>query len=399
LAVVTCAWLATAPGVQAQQQQGRRTELNFIPFVGGDTDVGIGTGGAGDLSGLDPAHLPFRWRLEAAGMITFKSRQGGGLSIPFQDYYLMLAIPNLPPNHKLRLEIKPSFTDESTQRYYGLGNAAPRPPPDVPRENWQYERTHAHAAVALRWPFLREGFYFRPQAELSYSSVDIHPSSILAQQRLFGSPAVRNLLDGPLQFASLAFEGRLEFDGRDNELITRSGVYNGVRLRYVPPLLNSFYHYAQANVTLRAYRSLGSVTFCGRLVGDALVGNPPFYELTRIDESSVMGGGKGLRGVPGQRYYGKIKIFSNVELRAELLHFHIKSKPFAVSPTVFADGGRVWADYQFHPELDGTGLGLKYGLGGGIRVQQGTTFVVRAELAWSPDAEPVGAYFNAGQLF
>jgi len=394
--VATCAWLATAA---VQAQQAPRTEFNFIPFVGGDTDVGIGTGGAGDLSGLDPAHLPFRWRLEAAGMITFKSREGGGVAIPFLDYYMMLAIPNLPPNRKLRLEIKPSYTDESTQRYYGLGNASPPPPAGLARADWQYQRQHAHGAVALRWPFLRPGFFFRPQAEFSYSKVRIPPQSILAQQRLYGSATVRNLLDGPLQFASMAFEGRIEYDGRDNELITRSGVYNSVRLRYVPPMLDPFYHYAQLDVALRAYRSWRTVTFSGRLVGDALVGNPPFFELTRIDESSVMGGGKGLRGVPGQRYYGKIKAFGNAEIRTELWHFHIKSKPFVLSPTVFADGGRVWADYQAHPELDGTGLGLKYGLGGGIRLQQGTTFVVRAEIAWSPDAEPVGAYFNAGQLF
>jgi hypothetical protein len=396
LALATWAWLATA-AVAARGE--RHTELNFIPFVGGDTDVGIGTGGAGDLSSLAPDDLPYRWRIEAAGMITFKSREGGGIQVPFLDYYMTLVIPNLPPKRRLRLELKPSYTDESTQRYYGIGNASPRPPAALPRQDWMYERKHAHAAAALRFPFLRGGFFLRPQVELSYSSVEMRETSILFQQRQNGTATVRNLLDGPLQFASLAFDVRLDFDGRDNELVTRSGVYNSVRLRYVPPLLDGFYHFAQANLNLRAYRSLGRITFSGRLVGDALVGNPPFFELTRIDESSIMGGGKGLRGVPGQRYYGKLKVFTNIEARAEVLHFHIKSKPFAVSPAVFADGGRVWADFQRHPELDGTGLGLKYGVGTGIRVQQGTTFVVRAEIAWSPDAEPVGAYFNAGQLF
>jgi len=396
LAVATCAWLAT---IAVAAQDGRRTEFNFVPFIGGDSDVGIGFGGAGDLSRLTPDDQPFRWRIEMGGIITFKRREGSSLQIPFQDYYLVLAIPNLPPARRLRLEVRPSFTDEATQRFYGVGNASPAPPPDLPREDTQYHRTHAHAAAALRFPFLRPGLFLRPQAEISYSAVEMGQNSLLAQQRANGSPAVRNLLDGPLKFASVAFEARLEHDGRDNELITRSGFYNSVRLRYMPPILDPAYHFIQANVTLRAYRSLGPVTFSGRLVGDALAGNPPFYELTRIDESSVMGGGKGLRGVPGQRYYGKLKAFTNVEVRTELVHFHIKSKPFLVSPAVFADGGRVWADYQRHPELDGTGLGLKYGLGGSIRVQQGTTFVVRAEVAWSPDAEPIGAYFNAGQMF
>lgn len=67
----------------------------------------------------------------------------------------------------------------------------------------------------------------------------------------------------------------------------------------------------------------------------------------------------------------------------------------------FFDGGRVWADWRSAPELDGTGWGLKYGTGGGLRLQKGSTFVLRADLAWSPDARGVGVggYFLAGHLF
>jgi hypothetical protein len=35
----------------------------------------------------------------------------------------------------------------------------------------------------------------------------------------------------------------------------------------------------------------------------------------------------------------------------------------------------------------------------GLRLQQGQAFVVRADLALSPDARPLGAYVTAGQLF
>jgi hypothetical protein len=35
----------------------------------------------------------------------------------------------------------------------------------------------------------------------------------------------------------------------------------------------------------------------------------------------------------------------------------------------------------------------------GLRVQKGKAFVVRADVAWSPDARPIGGYFTAGQLF
>src|SRR3954470_16308053 len=223
LAAALCAWLA-ATGVAARQPP--RPQLNFIPFVGGDTDVGVGVGGAGDLSSWPTGSDPYRWRLEWAGMITFKSQQGGGLQIPFQDYYLILAFPRLTPGGRLRLELRPSFTNETTQRYYGIGNASPRPPPDLERADWQYGRTHTHAAAALCWPIHGERLFLRPMVDLSYSAVDVRTGSLLAQQRQEGSATVRNLLDGPLKFASIGFETRVDYDARDGELITRTGSFH-----------------------------------------------------------------------------------------------------------------------------------------------------------------------------
>jgi len=110
-----------------------------------------------------------------------------------------------------------------------------------------------------------------------------------------------------------------------------------------------------------------------------------------------------VRGVPGQRYYGKIKVLGNLEVRTELASFRALGKHMLFGVVGFADGGRVWADTSPHPELDGNGLGLKYGVGGGLRLQSGSSFVLRADVAWSPDAEalgsPVGGYFAAGQMF
>jgi hypothetical protein len=44
-------------------------------------------------------------------------------------------------------------------------------------------------------------------------------------------------------------------------------------------------------------------------------------------------------------------------------------------------------------------VGLKYGVRGDVRVQKGRTFVIRVDVAWSPDAGPIGAYLTAGQAF
>jgi hemolysin activation/secretion protein len=107
----------------------------------------------------------------------------------------------------------------------------------------------------------------------------------------------------------------------------------------------------------------------------------------------------GVRGVPAQRYYGKAKVFTNIELRTELASFHALGKPLVFGVTGFFDGGRVWADTHSEPSLDGSGVGLKFGTGIGLRLQSGSAFVLRAELAWSPDANPIGGYFVASQAF
>jgi hypothetical protein len=70
-----------------------------------------------------------------------------------------------------------------------------------------------------------------------------------------------------------------------------------------------------------------------------------------------------------------------------------------VGITGFGDFGRSWSDYESDPELDGDGIGLKYGLGGGLRVTSGKSFVLRLDVAWSPDANPVSAYLISGHHF
>ena len=141
------------------------------------------------------------------------------------------------------------------------------------------------------------------------------------------------------------------------------------------------------------------LTFAARVVADVQAGDVPFYELATYEETYALGGVEGVRGVPAQRYYGKEKVFANLEARSTLVDFRLFGKSFGLGLAGFFDGGRLWADGFHHPELDGTAFGLKYGVGGGVRLHQGDSMVVRFDVAWSPDAQPVSAYFSAGELF
>ena len=239
-------------------------------------------------------------------------------------------------------------------------------------------------------------------ARYTQNWLQISADSKLANDIKFGSPEVKKLI-GPTNPGGVAiFSYGVQWDSRDSEVSAHTGSFEEALFRLSPGGTTDFpYRYAQGSLVARGYIPLwpDHVTLAMRGVADIMFGNPPFYELARFDDTYALGGPNGVRGIPGQRYYGKVKVFGNVELRNDVWSFRALGKPLRLGFIVFFDGGRVWADTSPQPQLDGTGLGLHYGTGGGVRLQSGETFVLRGDIAYSPDAHPIGAYFSAGQTF
>jgi hypothetical protein len=132
-----------------------------------------------------------------------------------------------------------------------------------------------------------------------------------------------------------------------------------------------------------------------------IFGQPPFYLLSEhagLFPASSPGGGGGVRGVPLQRYHGKIKLLTNLELRSKLWSFTVFAQRINLGALAFVDLARIWADWR-DTGLDGRGVGIKVGAGGGLRLQWGETFILAADVAWSPDAAPIGFYITVGHVF
>jgi len=394
------------PKSGASYDEGPHDEFNLLPVGGGTTDIGIGGGYFAGLARIEEGYDPYLWNIESAGLVTFKLLGGEKIVLPYQDDYIQLTVPRLF-GIPLRFELRTEYSWETTLGYYGLGNASPAPSASASKYN-QYGRLHPEALVDVRW---RVVDHLAAMAGLDFSQswLQIAQSSKLASDLQTGSPEVKQLL-GTVDTAGVATAlGGLQWDNRDNEVSSHSGSYDTVALKVSPGgLKESPYRYAEMTAIARVFVPIVGphVVLAMRLVGDALVGQPPFYELSRFQDAYAtyaLGGQNGVRGVPGQRYYGKVKVLGNVEIRTELASFRALGKRMTFGVVGLADGGRVWADTSFHPELDGTGIGLKYGLGGGLRLQSGSSFVLRLDVAWSPDAyalgSPVGGYFAAGQMF
>ena len=157
-------------------------------------------------------------------------------------------------------------------------------------------------------------------------------------------------------------EGGLVIDTRDDEISPSHGGFHHIEVRASPwktPALP--YRYLGISGVARMYVPVieDRLVAALRVVGDIQMGDVPFYELSRFDETSALGGSKYVRGVPSNRYYGKRKLLGNLEVRSQLYHRKIRGSRYELGFTAFLDSGRVWADLDRAPELDGTGHGLE----------------------------------------
>lgn len=380
----------------------RGTQFAGVPIAGGSTDFGWGGGAL--LSVTRPSSDDSNeWSAELAAVITFDLET---FSPRFQDYYVKAVFDDVLGSG-FRLTLRPSFTQVVGVNYYGLGNASSRggagePDPDgVGRSFYDY----MHADGTLRF-FLGHDFshHVRLSAGMiwSYVWMDVAENSRLSEDAREGSDEVRAQLTGLDDHAFGAFVWSVEFDTRDDEVNPHQGVYQTTTITFAPggvgPLTETW---GRGFAALRGYHGLfkNRVVLAGRLMLDVLVGTPPVYELSRFDNySNAFGGEKGIRGIEGQRYYGKVKAIANIESRISLFDFRLLGQQTLIF-TQFLDVGRLWADFGASEALDGTDLGLKYSVGGGLHLLFDDSFVVAFDVGWSPDAAPIGIYLTSGHAF
>jgi outer membrane protein assembly factor BamA len=383
----------------ASSTQATETEIMALPVVDGDSDIGFGGGYILSYARVPPGYEPYKWRLESAGIVTFKSGRDG-LRVPYVDDYLWLHLPHVL-ERKLEFRLRLSYTRETNLKFAGVGNASKLLPDLGPSDSY-YEHSRDHPAA--RWTALyhvSEALDLIWGASYTRNWISVPERTRLAETMRFGSTFERELLGADDDHGSAQFSFGVAYDTRDSIVNTRRGVHLLLRADLAPGNVPEMpYDYARITSGASVFLPLvpERLVFAAHLAADFLFGDPPFYELPRYDDI-YFGGAFGVRGVPGQRYWGMVKVVSNIELRSELFAFRFWNKRNVLGVTGFFDTGRVWAGYESHPELDGTSLGLKLGTGAGLRLITGSSFVLRLDWAYSPDAHPYGIYLTSGHTF
>jgi hypothetical protein len=387
-----------------------RWEWGALPAIAGNSDIGIGFGAIGSLARFVEGYAPYRWRAELLLFFTIKEAPGGGVESPFHDDHLKLDFPGLLGG-RLRLYLTLSFRRFFTSGYHGIGNDSSDAPIDelfLPEARtsldadrfYQYDRIFP-ALEAMARITLGQRLSLLAGSALSYNAVNVYPGSKLALDRQSADPAVSDALQGVDDHLQALLVAGALWDSRDHETVPSRGMMHHLLLRGCPALTHAF---GGVNLAARFFLPLlrDRLVLATRAMVDLIWGEAPFYELARhggFDPHWAPGGGRAIRGVPVGRYHGRIKLLGNFELRARVWPFRLFGQRFDLGGLVFFDTGRIWADYRQLSHLDGDGAGLKLGLGGGLRLQWGETFLIRADVAWSPDADPVGIYFDIGHVF
>jgi len=379
-----------------------RYEVAALPLLGGDSDIGFEFGAVGTLSHFSNGTVPYEWNMDLVLAASVKSGPSGA-EITQQNYQWNIDVPAVGGG-AVRINPQVSYNRTVNQLYFGIGNAtSPSAPTGASARYFEFDDRQARVRdlnrIALGGPIdAMTGVTYRFEDPGPYAN------SKLAQDAAAG----KVIGVDPMSLVTLA--GGIVYDTRDSEIFPRQGSYHQIGLRGTVGIpFDAGARYGAAGAMLATYKPIGGpFVLALRGVADLEFGGVPVYDLYTggpFQTYEMPGGSAAIRGVPDGRYSGLVKVFGNAEVRALLVRFRIAGQRFRVGGNVLFDAGRLWADYTFTSPLDGRGLGVKWGTGGGLYLQWGQAAVFRLEVAYSPDAAsenpslPLGVYVEDGVMF
>ncbi len=416
LGIVTAVILASVDAVAdegepvpAKPLEPRRYELAGFPIVGGNSDIGFQFGGAATFTRFYDGAFPYLWNIDLLLSASAKD-DSGGFRLVQQSHVLRLDAPDLWSG-RLRVDARASFQRTINEGYYGLGNAStaqPGPGQTGVDRRYQYLQDETRLRTIAR-VHTRSLVDLALGAIVRFEDPGVYDPSKLAEDLAPTAPGRPPTVYGgqPALLAGLA--AGVIIDTRDSEFVTRRGIFYQIGAGATVGSTESL-AYGNASAVLSHYAPLpGPLVFASRFVASFQFGRVPFYDLAQggtFEPQYLFGSESGVRGVPDGRYAGLVKIVANTEIRATPFpRFDLFGQHMRIGTTAFFDAGRVWSQYAIISPADGTALGLKYGVGGGVFLQWGEAAIFRIEAAYSPDAEsenpslPLGIYVADGLMF
>lgn len=416
---------ADAAPAATESERPDRWEPAVLPELNYDSNIGFGFGAIGTLARFVPGYDPYRFRLEAQIFTSLAVDEAHHVSLPYHDHFLRGDFPGLLGD-RLRLFAAIGFGRFSNSGYYGLGQLSTRPSfsdaeltaSESARRFDTYDRLTPSADLVgeimlrtIRHPKRSARLALLVGTSGAYDRMTLYPGSQLERDvRARAEPTPRgrelaSLLHGFESHGVGTLALGLLWDSRDHDFAPSDGNLTELssRVGYAAGA-NERMAFVRLHASTRFYSSLyrDVVVFAHRAAIDAIFGDAPFYELSQFGVLHVEegpGGNGSVRGVLLRRFHGKLKIIDNAELRLQAPWFTILGARFRLGAVAFVDAGRVWSELPAHADLDGPWAPFALGVGGGLRLRWGETFILRADLAASPTDHTTGFSIDLGHVF
>lgn len=353
-----------------------------VPLVSYNSDLGWGFGLVGGGYYYSPGYLPYRHAIAGQGFITTRG---------VQNHWLRYDGPQLLG--KARLEVRGEYRRELRAPFYGPGNQSS--PEFVPGRSDEEPYSFDYFFPG-GWARIR-GKPAGPLKKLElFAGYGYHWVRVIPYEASMLERAAPRGLEGGSH--GQVFTGAT-WDTRDNESDPTRGGVEEIALRFSGSPTVSDYTYAGVTLSERRYFQLGSpkLIFAQRVVFDFLMGDVPFFEWAAfggVSGGEGIGGMSSVRGVPRNRYQGKVKAVSNSELRFYPFAFQLLGEPVKVGGVAFFDMGRVWHENV----TDGPWHAWHPGVGGGLRLARRAA-VVRFDVGVATETRRPGLYVTFGHMF
>jgi hypothetical protein len=242
-----------------------------------------------------------------------------------------------------RLKIRGTYAKSTEFRYYGQGEVA-QDAYKVPDSDARYSLISHGVNSTLLLPLSRSdprtwGLYVHFSTTRNTIDRFQEGSTFLFDTRPTGiKGGFSSVLGGGFFWTNV-----------DRELLARKGqsLELGV-LGGGNPLGN--YQFRRATLVDRRYISWKRLTLAHRLTGDAIFGNPPFWELAGvggIDPLTSVAGSGLLPGYPPGRFHALYKVIESIELRVHHRVFRALNQYIEPITIPFAASGAYFGDEQF----------------------------------------------------
>jgi len=357
-----------------------------VPNVAFDTDDGLGFGARGELAVAEPGYKPYRTAYVLHAFFTLRG---------FQHHRLRFDRTGLGPGGMLRFTAHLAWRQWLNDGYWGVGNGAAVErayadldgfaDDDPHRKRYRYSLYQPFAHVTLRARIAR-GLALFVSLNPKYSVVRTYDGSLLAEQRPFG-------IDGGL---AMPLTAGVLYDSRRPEADPRQGVFAEVSGRVSGELPRGAGVFGGINGSLRGYHALAPwLVLAGRLMGEVLWGEIPFYEMVHWGGSwpvAGFGGFETLRGVPFGRWRAPGKALLNAEARFKVLQHTVFGRPLYWQVGLFFDMGVVFGADDLATAPDPR-IPVHPAGGAGLRAVFQETFVGRIDAGVGLDTvrEPDGS--------